>query len=43
MQLFVALKSSEGRVDVVADGGMIMHGYGAFMKSKLAGEDQGPQ
>ena len=33
MCLFVALKSSEGHVDVVADGGMIMHGYGAFMKS----------
>ena len=33
VQLFVALKSSEVHVDVVADGGMIMHGYGAFMKS----------
>jgi len=31
MQLFVALKSSEGHVDVVADRGMIMHGYEAFM------------
>jgi hypothetical protein len=33
MQLFVALKSSEGHIDVVADRGIIRHGYGAFMKS----------
>ena len=32
VELFVTLKSSENHVDVVADGGMIMHGYGAFMK-----------